>query len=139
MTRYVRNTVLVLTLLCVGCKSGAYKVHPGAGGYVSGTATATQLFLSQSYDTLSAADVVIMQTRADFLGNKFPAAAMPKIRNAFNITVSAYDTAQQSWVATNAAATTGGSTTQTALTAAIAALNQALTSLSSAKAGTPEP
>lgn len=135
----MRRIGLVLALaLCtvsVGCKTQAYQVHPGAGGYVSGQPTATQLFLSQSYDTLSAADAVIVQTRAEFLANKFPAPIAPKVRTAFNSTVAAYDSAQQSWLAFNASATAGGNVTQAALAAAIAALNQALTNLNTVKAG----
>jgi hypothetical protein len=131
----MKKVILVLALLCTGCASQAYRVHPGAGGYVSGQPTATQLFLSQSYDTLSAADVVIQQTRADFLANKFPTSAMPKIRVAFNALVGSYDTAQQAWLTLNAAIPNGDLTLQSALSAAIAALNQALTSLSATKAG----
>lgn len=131
----MRKTLLVLALLCAGCATSAYQVHPGAGGYTSGPATQTQIFISQSYDTLSAADAVIIETRADFLANKFPAAAAPKVRAAFNVLVTAYDTAQQAWLAFNASASAGGTINQNALAAALSGLNQALTSLASAKAG----
>jgi hypothetical protein len=131
----MRKTLIVLALLCAGCATGAYKVHPGSGGYVSGPATQTQIFVSQAYDTLSAADAVIVETRADFLANKFPAAAAPKVRTAFNALVTAYDAAQQAWLAFNASASAGGTATQNALSAALSGLNQALTGLASAKAG----
>lgn len=130
-----RALFVLSAVLLVGCATGAYKVHPGSGGYVSGPATQTQIFISQSYDTISAADAVIGETRADFLANKFPAAAMPKVRTAFNALVASYDTAQQAWLAFNASSSAGGTATQNALSAALSGLNQALTGLASAKAG----
>jgi hypothetical protein len=135
----MKKTILVVALavLCTGCLtiSRNYKVHGGAGGYVSGPATPTQLMISQTYDVLLAADAVIVKTRADFLANRFPVSAMPRIRTSFNALVSAYDTAEQSWVAFNASASAGASTDQSALLAAIAALNQQMTALAASKVG----
>jgi hypothetical protein len=133
----IRNLLLIASLLCTGCLSlsRTYRVHPGSGGFVSGQPTATQLFISQSYDVLLAADAVIVKTRADFLANRFPVSAMPRIRTSFNALVSAYDAAEQSWVAFNASASAGASTDQSALLAAIAALNQQMTALAASKVG----
>ena len=119
----------------LGCANSAYKVHPGSAGYTTGTPTTVQIAASQWYDDLSATDAVIVQTRADFLANKFPASAMPTIRNAFNALVSAYDTAQQAWLAFNQAATAGQSGGQAATASAIAGMDAALQQLTAAKGG----
>ena len=125
--------IVLAVSLAIGCANGAYKVHPGAGGYVSGAATPLQTGISQAYDTLAAADAVIDQTRADFLANKFPASVMPKIHDTFNAVVLAYDTADNAWLALNQAASTGGTPSQDALNAALAGLNTALSGLAGAK------
>lgn len=125
---------IVLCFALVGCRSAAYQVHPGAGGYVSGAPSALQLVDSQAYDTLVAADAVINQTRADFLANKFPTSSMPNIKTAFNAVVHGYDTANSAWTAFDAAVKAGGSPAQDVLAAALAGLNTNLTSLTAAKA-----
>jgi hypothetical protein len=127
---------LLLSLVLVGCAaSGAYQVHPGSGGFTTGTPTAVQLVISHAYDTLLATDGTIQQTRADFLANAFPAAAMPKVKVAFNALVQAYDAAQASWIAFNQAATADPSVPQAALAAALAGVTTAITNLNAAKGG----
>ncbi len=130
-----RIAVLVLAVAMAGCSSATYKVHPGAGGYVSGPATPAQAFASSAYDSLVGADAVIQQTRASFLANKFPVSAMPTIKTAFNATVKAYDDAQAAWIAFNTSAANGGTPSQDAVNAALAALTGALTQLTAAKGG----
>lgn len=132
-----RRWPIILALLLAGCATSAYHAHPGAAGYITGTPTPVQLFASQSYDTLVAADSVITQTRADFLAGKFTAAQMPTVRTAFNVLVSSYDTAQASWIAFNTQATANPSISQAALAAALAGVNTAITNLATAKGVTP--
>lgn len=128
-----RFTILLLAVSLIGCASATYHVHPGAGGYISGTPTAVQLVASRAYDTLVATDAVIQQTRADFLANKFPASSMPTIRGAFNTLVQSYDVAQSAWVAFNQASTANPSVSQAALSAALAGVTTAVTNLNTAK------
>ena len=128
-----RVLLLALCLAMIGCATKAYQVHPGAGGYVSGTPTTAQLFDSQSYDTLSATDAIIQQTRADYQANKFPTSAMPTIRIAFNALTTAYDGAQASWLAYDGALKTGQTPSQAALQAALATMGSAVTQLTTAK------
>jgi hypothetical protein len=125
--------ILICVLALSGCAAQSYQVHPGAAGYITGPPTPVQTFASQSYDTLVAADAVIVQTRADFLGNKFSAAAMPTVKTAFNALVQAYDTAQAAWIAFNQSASTNPSVSEATLSAAIAGLNVSLTNLATAR------
>jgi hypothetical protein len=121
-------------VLLAGC--GAYKVHPGSAGYTgTGTATAAQTISSHAYDTLLGADAVLQQTSLDFMANKFPAAAMPTIRAAYNDAAVAYNTANVSWRAFNDAATRDPSVSHAALDAAIAGVNAAITNLTNVKGG----
>lgn len=126
---------LYIALACIGCASKTYQVHPGAGGYVSGPATAAQLFDSQSYDTLSATDAIIEQTRADFLANKYPANIAPTIHNAFNSLVAVYNNAQSAWLALDAALKAGQPASQAALQAALTSLQTTTNQLLAAKGG----
>jgi len=132
MKVFVLSAVLLLSL---GCANSAYKVHPGSAGYTSGTPTTVQIAASQWYDDLSATDAIIVQTRAAFLANKFPASAMPTIKTAFNSLVTAYDTAQSAWLAFNQAASSGQTASQSAVAAAIAAMDGAVQQLTTAKGG----
>ena len=134
----MKNRLAVIVLVAAsltGCATGAYKVHPGAGGYVSGTPTAAQLFDSQEYDVLVGANAVIQQTQADYLAGKFPTSAMPGIRSAANAATTAYNVAQAQWLAFDGALKVGASPSQSALTSALAALQSALTQLTTAKGG----
>lgn len=132
----MRRVWLALTLLaCFGCQHAAYKVHPGAAGYVSGTASSVQIVASQGYDTLVAADAVIQSTRADYLAGKFPATAMPAVKAALNGVINTYDVANAAWLTFNQAAAVNPSTPQLALVTALAGLNQALQQLATAKGG----
>lgn len=124
---------LALCLAMFGCATKAYVVHPGAGGYISGTPTGAQLFDSQSYDTLSATSAIIDQTRADYIANKFPTSAMPTIRTAFNALTQAYDGAQAAWLIYDESLKKGLTPSQAALSAAIAAMQAAVTQLTTAK------
>jgi hypothetical protein len=128
--------VPALALVFIGCRSAAYQVHPGAGGYVAGAVpTQLQLIDSQAYDSLSATDGIIQQTRADYLGNKFPASAMPTIHTAFNATVAAYDSANAAWTAFDAAVKAGSNPSSAAILAAVAGMNQAVSALTAARQG----
>lgn len=134
MMKYVLAAALFISAISLaGCAAATYQVHPGAAGYISGSPTPVQTFASQSYDTLVGADAVIVTTRADFLGNRFSATAMPTVKAAFNALVQAYDTAQASWIAFNQSASANPSISEAALSAAIAGLNQSLSNLSIAK------
>lgn len=126
---------LATAVLLAGCAAANYKVHPGAGGYISGTPTTAQLFDSQSYDALSATDAIIQQTRADYQANKFPTSAMPTIRTAFNGLTQAYDGAQSAWLAYDGALKAGQTPSQAALQASLAAMQAAVTELTAAKGG----
>ena len=127
----------VLALAAIGgCRTAAYQVHPGAGGYVAGAiATPLQLIDSQAYDSLSATDAIIQQTRADYIGNKFPASAMPGIHTAFNAVVASYDSANAAWTAFDTAVKANASPSSAAIQAAIAAMNTAVSNLTAAKQG----
>jgi hypothetical protein len=132
----MRRSLLVIALiLCVGC-SQAYKVHPGAAGYTTGTPTTIQVAASQWYDDLSATDAVIQQTRAAFLAGKFPATIAPKVHDAFNYLVQSYNAAQAAWLAFNQAATAGNTAAMASAQAAIAAMDSAVQQLTAAKAVT---
>lgn len=130
-----RLGIIFIAICITGCAAQSYKVHPGSGGYISGTPSPTQLFISQGYDTLSAASAIIDQTRTDFLANKFPASVMPAIRTAFNSLVAGYDTTQASWITFNQQVTGGANPSQAALQAALSGVQTAVTNLSNAKAG----
>lgn len=123
----------LLTLMCFGCAGGAYHVHPGAGGYVSGTATAAQTFDSQEYDALVAANSVIQNVQVDYLGGKFPASALPTIKTAVNAAATAYNTAQAQWLAFDEELKNGGSPSQAALVSAISVMNTTIARLVVAK------
>ena len=132
----IRAVLAVLVLgLIGGCASANYKVHPGAGGYISGTATAVQVFDSQEYDAISAASVVIQGVQADYLAGKFPASAMPTIRTATNSAVAAYNDAQAQWMAFDGALKAGGTPGQSALISAVAAMNNAISQLTTLRGG----
>jgi hypothetical protein len=132
MRRYLLAAVLILSM---GCGS-AYRVHPGAAGYASGTPTSVQVAASQWYDDLSATDAVIQQTRAAFLAGKFPATIAPKVHDAFNYLVQSYNAAQAAWLAFNQAATAGNTAAMASAQAAIAAMDSAVQQLTTAKAVT---
>ena len=125
--------VALCMLLSSGC-SQAYRVHPGAAGYASGTPTSVQVAASQWYDDLSATDAVIQQTRAAFLAGKFPATIAPKVHDAFNYLVQSYNAAQAAWLAFNQAATAGNTAAMASAQAAIAAMDSAVQQLTAAKA-----
>lgn len=126
---------LALCIAMLGCSHAAYQVHPGAGGYVSGTPTGAQLFDSQEYDALVATNSVNQSVEADYLANKFPTSAMPKIKAAVNASVEAYNTANSQWLTFDAALKAGASPSQAALASAIAAMQTALSQLTTAKGG----
>jgi hypothetical protein len=125
--------MVMVAALAIGCAS-AYKVHPGAAGYITGNPTATQIAASQWYDDLSATDQVIQSTRAAFLAGKFPASAAPAIRTAFNNVVGAYDAAQSAWLVFNQSSAAGNPTGQAVAQAAVAAMDSAVQQLTAAKA-----
>ena len=132
----IATILLLVSISSTGCVTlGGYKVHPGAGGYISGPATTTQVFISQSYDTLSAADIIIQTTRADFTTGKFPSGIMPQVRAAFNDLVNAYNTAQGTWYAYNQAVVSGQTPGQAGLTTALTILDSKLLALTTAKGG----
>jgi hypothetical protein len=138
----MKSTILVAMILCLSaCAAGP---HPG-------TANA---FDNATYNTLLVTDNVIQTTRADYAASKFPAAIMPQVKTALNDLIAAYDAADVLYCGQpvtgplgtlqcapgsyHAMAMAGTATPQQSadITAKINAVNSAITSLASAKAGT---
>jgi uncharacterized protein YceK len=126
---------VLAAVMLSGCAAATYKVHPGAGGYVSGVASTAQIFDSQEYDALVGANAVIQQVQADYLANKFPTSSMPAIRTAANAATTAYNTAQAQWLAFDGALKSGGTPSQAALISAVSAMTAAVAQLTTAKGG----
>jgi hypothetical protein len=124
---------IALSVSMVGCSPATYQVHPGAGGYTTGTPTASQIFDSQEYDALVAANTIIQGVQADYMAGKFPASAMPTIKTAANAATTAYNIAQAQWMEFDASLKSGGTPSQSALLSAVAAMNTAVSQLSAAK------
>lgn len=118
-------TVLLIALT-VGCHSVAAPV-PGSAN----------AFDSDSYLTLVATHSVIESTKTDLAANSFPMAIAGNVKTALNLLITAYDTANQAYLAYHTAALAGTSTAaqQTAVTNALTNVQTATTTLTAAKGG----
>ncbi len=112
----------------VGCKSAAYRVHPGA---VDG-------FDSQSYDALLVAQATLQQAKSETASGGLPAEAVAPLNTA----IQSYDVAEAAWqayhaTAANAAAKNTLQQALAAMTAAIGGLQSVLSQPTSPKGGKP--
>lgn len=125
--RYAILAMLIFsTALFGGC--AARPIHPGAANP----------FDSTSYDTLIVTHSVIESTKADLAANKFSATLAPKVKDALNYLIQAYDVADTAYLSYHAAAIAGTATAadQAALQAKISNVSSATVALTAAKGAT---
>lgn len=117
--------VLLILLSFSGC--AARPIHPGAANQFDSTA----------YDTIFIAHNVIESTKADLAANKFPASIATNVVTALNKLVTAYNLADQAYLAYHNAALGGTATPaqQAALQSNINDVSNAVSSVASAKGG----
>ena len=127
MNRHKRALVLFLaaTLTLSGC--AARQIHPGA----------VNKFDSDAYDALLVTDSIIKSTRTDIENGVFPASIAPKVKDAINYVITAYNAANTSYRVYHAAVSTGTATAQqqAAVSDGLNQMANATTALVNAKAG----
>lgn len=118
-------SVLLLAAVLTGC--AARPIHPGA----------KNKFDSDAYDALLVTDSVIQSTKAALTNNSFPAAIAPKVKDALNYVITAYDATDTSYLVYHAAVIAGAATPaqQAAVSDGLNKLSSATTALVNAKAG----
>lgn len=132
---------LFLILFLSGCAT--HVIHPGTAN----------TFDSDTYDTLLVTHNTIEQTKSALAANSFPASVAANVKTALNILIQAYDTADTLYCGAPISATGGGlqcvagsyhasamagtaTPSQTSgVSAAIAGVNNATSSLTTARAG----
>ncbi len=116
---------ILLSFSLAGC--AARPIHPGAANQIDSTA----------YDTIFVAHNVIESTKADLAANKFPAAIAPNVVTALNKLVTAYNLADQAYIAYHNAALGGTATPaqQAALQSSVTDVSLAVSAVASAKGG----
>lgn len=120
-------------VLSLGLLAGCSLLHPVTAP-IPGSANQ---FDSDTYLTLVTAKGVIDQTKLDLGNNAFPAAWVPNVKKAVNAAVSAYNVADLTYQEYHTSALAGTATPaqQSAVSSAVNNLNQAVNSVTAAKAG----
>lgn len=120
-------------VLSLGLMAGCSLTHP-VQAPIPGAANQ---FDSDTYLTLVTAKGVIDQTKLDLGNNAFPVAWVPNVKKAVNGAVTAYNVADLTYQQyhTSALAGTETSAQQAAVSSAVSNLNQAVVSVTAAKAG----
>lgn len=118
-------SLLLVCVLFAGC--AARTIHPGAANAVD----------SNAYDTIFIAHNVIESTKADLSANKFPASIAPNVVTALNRLVTAYNLADQAYIAYHNAALGGTATPAqaAALQSSVTDVSTAVSAVASAKGG----
>lgn len=124
-----RNAIAIFVLTIVLTLSGcaARPLHPGA----------VNQFDSQSYDILLVTDSVIQSVKTDLNNGVFSATVAPKVKDAVNYLITAYNIADTAYRTYHAAAIAGTVTPsqQSAVSASLVDVANATQSLINAKAG----
>jgi hypothetical protein len=118
--------VVLLALTIAGC-AAKRPIHPGAGNQ----------FDSNAYDALLVTDSIITSTRTDLNNNVFPPSIAPKVKDAINYVITAYNAANTSYRIYHAAVANGTVTPaqQAAVSDGLNQISGATTALVNAKAG----
>ena len=129
MNRHKRSLVLFLAVALTLSGCAARQIHPGA----------VNKFDSDAYDALLVTDSIIKSTRTDLENGVFPASIAPKVKDAINYVITAYNAANTSYRVYHAAVSTGTATAQqqAAVSDGINKMASATSALTQAKAGKP--